>query len=103
MTTGYSAAMKSSGRCVLSQDNVTYVLLLTLGIERVMHSLVCQEIGRESREIIRPCIRVTLAPRAIELEDNNCAAPSFRSSAGGDMVDGPVNGRAPRQCSRGVP
>jgi len=82
---------------------VTHVLLLTLGTERVMHSFVCQEIGRESREIIRPCIRVTLAPRAVELEDNNCAAPGFRSSARRDVVNGPVNGRATRQRSRGVP
>lgn len=75
----------------------------TLRTKRVMRLLIGQEIGRESRKIIRPCIRVALAPRSVELQDDNCAAPSFRSGTGCDVIDSTVNGCATRQRSWGVP
>lgn len=68
-----------------------------------MRLLIGQEIGRESREIIRPCIRVALAPRSVELQHDNRAAPSFGSGTGRNVVDSTVNGRATRQRSWGVP
>lgn len=68
-----------------------------------MRLLVGQEIGRESREIIRPCIRVALAARAIKLEDDNCATPRFGSGSRGNVVDSTINGCATRQRGWGVP
>jgi len=82
---------------VLFEDNVTHVLLLRiLTTKRIIRLLVRQEIGRKSREIIRPCIRVALSSRSIEFEHDNRATPSFRSRARGDVVDCSVNGRAAR-------
>lgn len=68
-----------------------------------MRLLIGQEIGRESREIIRPCIRVALAARTVKLEDDNCATPSFGSGTGRNVVDSTINGCATRQRSWGVP
>jgi hypothetical protein len=68
-----------------------------------MRLFVGQEIGRESREVIRTRVRVSLATRTIKLEDDDCAAPSFGSGTGCNVVDGTVNGCATRQGGWGVP
>lgn len=88
----------------LSPDDVAYILLFKHIKNQTRYALLIgQEIGRESGKIIRPCIRVALAPRSVELQDDNCAAPSFRSGTGCDVIDSTVNGCATRQRSWGVP
>lgn len=68
-----------------------------------MRLFVGQEVGGESWKIIRSGIRVSLTSRTVELQDDDCATPSFRSGTGRNVVDSTVNGCATRQRSWGVP
>lgn len=69
--------------------------------ERIL--VVREEVGRQSREVVRARIRVALAPRSVELEHYDRAAPRFGGRARRYAVDGAVDRRAALQRCRAVP
>jgi len=58
----------------------------------VLDLLIGKEISRESREVVRTSIRISLSARTIEFEGNYRAAPRLACCTRRDVVDGAVDG-----------
>jgi hypothetical protein len=69
----------------------------------VLNLLVCKEIGRKRRKVIRTGIGISLSARSVEFEGDDGATPRLACCTGSNVVDSAVDGLAFRKRCWGVP